>query len=197
MYLFLSYPKGTDDEVDEIEAYFETIPGYNLFTSFCNIHIDYVKFLLERTDTILNLVEEEIEAHQLPYRKHNKLAEIRDILRAGKSTCTKHLTLECKCGEDGDIDSVRSFVGGFDIAYQEYELIQEGYASIGIRFKILRTQICDSALAHASQFRDHHIWILMNFYLEYNPFFVMQTVDSGKREFVPATEPRAMKLMNF
>ena len=37
----------------------------------------------------------------------------------------------------------------------------------------------------------------MNFYHEYNPFYVMETDDGGKKEFVASTESKAKLMIRF
>jgi hypothetical protein len=164
----------------------------------------FVRGLVQETDTFIKAVQDlrlKEPTEDLTADDYEKIRKIVRILENGRPTLIKHMSLQCKCGEDGDIESVKKIADDirtcFDHHGNDFEGSGSGRDSIGYKAKKLKKNVDFHTKTYYEMYQSHHIWIFMNFYHEYNPFYVMETDDGGKKEFVASTESKAKLMIRF
>ena len=169
-----------------------------------NSTLAFVRGLIQETDTFLNAVQDLRLKGSIEDRTANeneKIRKITRILENGRPTLIKHMSLQFKCGEDGDIESVKKIADDirtcFDHHGNDFERSGSDRNSIGYKAKKLKQNVDSHTKTYYEMYQSHHIWIFMNFYHEYNPFYVMETDDGGKKEFVASTESKAKLMIRF
>lgn len=164
----------------------------------------FVKGLLGETDRFLKACEDlrtKEPTEDLTANDNDKIHEICRILEYGRPTLIKHISLQFKCGEDGDIESVKKIADDIRTCLDHHGNDFEGSGSdrdsIGYKAKKLKQNVVSHTKTYYEMYQSHHIWIFMNFYHEYNPFYVLETDHGGKKEFVASTESKAKLMIKF
>ena len=183
-----------DEEVD-----------YNPYFHFLHLHMDFIRRVDGHVNDMITFIRELIEFEESNGSEvDNTLMRLLSILSNASRILFKHHGESYNwnkdnwnVGEDGDMGSVKACItlvlDHFEDRYFKECTQQGGYNDLlehGSYLDRLRQE-------YEREWSQDHIWILLNFYRDWCPFFMLRTRVNGEKFYDPMIPRKAMSLMCF
>ena len=184
-----------DEEVD-----------FNPYLHFLRLHTNYIQGVDGHVNYMIKFIRELIELEKSNgsevdntfKRLLSKLSNASKILLKHHGESYDWNKDNWNVGEDGDLGSVKACIAvvlaHFDEEYfKEYTEQQGGFEDLldqGSQLDKLRQE-------YERLWSQDHIWILLNFYRDWCPFFMLRTRVNGEKFYDPMIPRKAMSLMCF